>query len=127
MAKQAQWFAKLTKGMERDPRYLAEKAKLTFAAELESILEEKGILRVELARRLGSSPAYVTRILRADFNLTIATMMKIAAALGAAVSLHLRPARVAFVPKARRTRPVTGSARANARNSLLRTARSRRG
>lgn len=55
------------------------------------MMEEQGVTRAELARRLGASPAYVTQLFRALFNPTLLTLAKVADALGTRVSLHLHP------------------------------------
>jgi plasmid maintenance system antidote protein VapI len=77
--------------IERDPRFLAEELKLAFADELARLLEARGLKRTELAAKLGTNRGYVTRVLNTDYNLTIETMVRIADALGACVSLHLHP------------------------------------
>ena len=75
--------------VENDPAYLTEGVKLAFAEELCRLMEQSGISRAELAERIGSSRAYITRILRTDYNLTVETMVKLATALGARVTLGL--------------------------------------
>ncbi len=60
-----------------------------FTEELCRLMEEQKVSRTELARRLGTSPAYVTKILRGNANFTLATMGKLARALGAEVRLRL--------------------------------------
>jgi transcriptional regulator with XRE-family HTH domain len=52
-------------------------------------MERLGVSRSELARRLGTSPAYVTKILRGDTNFTLSSLAKIAEALGSRVELRL--------------------------------------
>ncbi|MEM7356626.1 MAG: helix-turn-helix transcriptional regulator [Acidobacteriota bacterium] len=54
-------------------------------------MEKQEISRTELARRLGTSPAYVTKILRGNANFTLATMVKLARALGCELRLQLVP------------------------------------
>jgi len=44
-------------------------------------MERAGISRTELARRLGTSPVYITKALRGDVNFTIKTMVRLALAL----------------------------------------------
>jgi transcriptional regulator with XRE-family HTH domain len=61
-----------------------------FTAEILAVMEQRGISRSELARRLGASPAYVTKILRGDANFTLASLAKLAAALGAELEIGLR-------------------------------------
>lgn len=53
-------------------------------------MESEGMSRSELARRLGTSPAYITKILRGDGNFTIATMVRLARALGMELKIELR-------------------------------------
>ena len=69
--------------------YWAEGLKLEFAEAVGRLMEEKNMTRAELARKLGTSPAYVTRILRWTANLTLVSMAKIALALDARVSLGI--------------------------------------
>ena len=45
-------------------------------------MQENKISRVELAKRLGSSPAYITKVLRGDINFTVETMVRLAKAVG---------------------------------------------
>lgn len=52
-------------------------------------MEQEGISRAELARRLGTSPAYVTKILRGNANFTLASMVKLARALDAELAVGL--------------------------------------
>jgi transcriptional regulator with XRE-family HTH domain len=91
----AEWFQERTRGLDNDPEYLLEEVKLAFAEELCRLLEEQGISRTQLAERLGTSRAYVTRILRTDYNLTAETMVKVALALDARVTLSLQSRRTA--------------------------------
>jgi plasmid maintenance system antidote protein VapI len=60
------------------------------------LMEKQGVSRAELARRLGTSRAYVTKLLGGNANFTLETMTKVAMALGAVVHVHvaLRDARV---------------------------------
>lgn len=99
MTKQAEWFAELARKFENDPEYRVDELKLAFAEELTQMLDQRGIHQAELARRLGTSRAYITRIMKLNFNLTIETMAKIAIALDADLSIHLR-ARPAPNPRA---------------------------
>jgi transcriptional regulator with XRE-family HTH domain len=59
------------------------------------LMEEKQISRAELARRLGTSRAYVTKLLDGNANFTLATMVKLAMALDGALHLHIADRRAA--------------------------------
>lgn len=87
----AAWYEEMRKGFDNDPEYWAEGLKLDFAEEVGRLMEEQNVSRAELARRLGTSPAYVTKILHWTANLTLASMSKIALAFGSRVHLSLAP------------------------------------
>jgi len=89
MMEAAKWFQEMVARHEQDPRYWAEGLKLEFAEQVGRLLEEQKMSRAELARRLGTSPAYVTKILHWTANLTLESMAKIALALDARVSLEI--------------------------------------
>jgi transcriptional regulator with XRE-family HTH domain len=61
--------------------------------------------RVELARRLGASPAYVTKILRGKVNFTLATMVRLSRAVGG--ELHVQLGTVTAAKRARSARNAT--------------------
>lgn len=60
-----------------------------FAEDIWRLMEEQKVSRAELARRLGTSRAYVTKLLGGNANFTLYTMTKVAMALGAAVHVHV--------------------------------------
>jgi antitoxin component HigA of HigAB toxin-antitoxin module len=72
--------------------YAADQLKLDFAVDLERRMEQMGISRADLARRLQTSAAAVTMALRGDANLTIERMVRMARALDATVHIHVAPA-----------------------------------
>jgi len=80
---------------EASPDYWNAVAAHEFVRELERRLEEQGISRAELARRLGSSKAYVTKVLSADANFTLATMNRLAAAVGGTVHFRIEDRKAA--------------------------------
>jgi len=104
----AAWYEGMRKEFDNDPEYWAEGLKLDFAEEVGRLMEEQNVSRAELARRLGTSPAYVTKILRWTANLTLVSMSRIALALGSRVHLSLTPksapsgSGAAMVPATRR-------------------------
>jgi transcriptional regulator with XRE-family HTH domain len=74
-----------------DPQYWADRAILRVAEEVFLALERCGITRAELARRLGTSPAYVTKVLRGNANFTIETLARLAHALDGEFKFHIAP------------------------------------
>jgi transcriptional regulator with XRE-family HTH domain len=91
MTKKAPWYQDLTERLEKDPKYWVESMRFDFVEEIERMMEEQGVTRAELARRLDASPAYVTQLFRSMFNPTLLTLAKVALALDGRVSLHLHP------------------------------------
>ncbi len=71
--------------------YKAEMAVMEITEEIVRRMDELGITKSELARRIGSSPAYVTKILRGDTNFTFDTMVKLGTALDCEFRCHLQP------------------------------------
>jgi len=86
-------FKELLEGARRDPEYHKELAILEFTEEVTRVMQEQGVSRTELGRRIGSSQAYISRMLNGGANFTLATMTKVAMALGMELKVHLAPAR----------------------------------
>jgi transcriptional regulator with XRE-family HTH domain len=55
-------------------------------------MQEQGVSGTELGRRIGSSQAYISRVLNGGANFTLATMTKLAMGLGMELKMHLAPA-----------------------------------
>lgn len=66
-----------------------EEAKLDFALDLVRLIEASGLTQQELAEKAGVKAPYISRVLRGDENLTIASMVKIANAAEAKLNIHL--------------------------------------
>jgi plasmid maintenance system antidote protein VapI len=60
-----------------------------FSEDIWRLMEEQKVSRAELARRLGTSRAYVTKLLGGNANFTLHTMTKVAMALGATIHVHV--------------------------------------
>lgn len=67
--------------------YWAEAAKMDFADNLYSRMEEQNITRADLARRLDVSGAYITKILGGTINFSIESMTKLAFAFGSRIDI----------------------------------------
>ena len=107
--KQLEWYESLLN--EED--FYIEDAKNKFALDVEKKMSRARVKRVELAEKLGNTPAYITKVLRGDANVTIATMVKVSRALGCDLHFHMVPHRdnVDWIPKitARNTKAKTGA------------------
>ena len=64
---------------------------LDFTEGLHKIMEANGVTRSDLARRLGVSPAYITKVLRGNVNFTVDSMVRLVRAAGGEVSIHIAP------------------------------------
>lgn len=87
----ARSFRQLYEQAERDPAYWTELAILEVAEEIYTAMQRAGVSRAELARRLGTSPAYVTKILRGSANFTLESLARLAHALGGEFKFHIAP------------------------------------
>ena len=94
-SKNLERYRELFRRAEASPDYWNAVAAYEFVRELERRLEEQGVSRAELARRLGSSKAYVTKVLSADANFTLATMNRLAAAVGGTVHVRIEDRKTA--------------------------------
>src|SRR5436305_12498574 len=89
-------FPELFEQAERHDDYWVAGAILEFTEGVVREMERQGVTRTELARRLGATPAYVTKILRGKANFTLETMVRLARALD--VRLHVQLAAEAGQP-----------------------------
>lgn len=85
-------FHELYQEAEQAEAFWVAGAILELTEEVVRRMGEQGVSRSELARRLGTSPAYVTKLLRGNANLTLATMVRLARALESELHCHLTPA-----------------------------------
>jgi len=72
----------LEKQLKNDVEYIYEKLKFDISENLARLMKQKGITKKELARRMGVSPAYVTKIFSAE-NISLKTIAKVLSALEA--------------------------------------------
>jgi transcriptional regulator with XRE-family HTH domain len=89
-------YRQLLDRAESSPDYWREAAVIQFTEGLCRRMEEKKISKAELARRMGTSRAYITRLLGGEPNFTLGTMVKLALAVDG--SLEVRIADKGVVP-----------------------------
>lgn len=83
-------FKERAEAARKTTGYNVQSAILDFTEDLVSRMEAAGVSKSELAARLGTSPAYVTKILRGQSNFTLESMVKVAGAVGADLRIHLQ-------------------------------------
>ena len=69
--------------------YWVEAAKLDFAMTLERQIRLAGLSYATLAKKIGTSAAYISKIFRGDTNMTIETMVKMSRASGARLKIEI--------------------------------------
>ena len=71
-------FKKLLNNAKGQDSYWVERAKINYSIAFNRFFEKKGITQSELAKNIGTSSAYITKVFRGDTNFTIETMVKLA-------------------------------------------------
>lgn len=84
-------FTTFAERARREDAYWSEKVIKSFVNDLLHALDTGKLSRAEFARRLSTSSAYVTKVLRGDVNFTVDTMVKLARATEMMLHLHLAP------------------------------------
>lgn len=69
--------------------YWMESAKLDFAMKLEKQMKLAGLSYANLAKKIGTSAAYISKTFRGDTNMTIETMVKLSRATGARLNIEI--------------------------------------
>ncbi len=69
--------------------YWVEKAKLDFSMSLERQLRQAKMNYAALAKKIGTSAVYITKIFRGDSNVTIESMVKLARATGGELDIQI--------------------------------------
>lgn len=82
-------FKSLIDQAKKRDSYWVGKAIHDFTEELVALMELRGVNKAELARRIDTSPAYVTKVLRGDTNFTIESMVRMVRSLDGDFSLHI--------------------------------------
>ncbi|MFU8780732.1 MAG: helix-turn-helix domain-containing protein [Kiritimatiellia bacterium] len=84
-------FASFFDTAEQTHEYWAERSFLDFTENIIEQMNHQNVTRTELARRLGASTPYVTKILKGETNFTLDSMVKLARAVGCELKTHLQP------------------------------------
>ena len=71
------------------PDYWAAKTTMDFAMGLDHLMKEKNISKADLARNIGTTPAYITKVMRGNENFTVETMWKLALGVGGQIILSV--------------------------------------
>lgn len=69
--------------------YKEEKLFLEITERIVALMDEGKVSKAELARRLGCTPAYITKLLSGSTNFTVSTLLRISDALNAELNVSL--------------------------------------
>ncbi|MFV0387487.1 MAG: transcriptional regulator [Pyrinomonadaceae bacterium] len=86
----AERFAAMSERLKKDGSFQIEEAKVEISEQVFVLMEDKGISEAELARRLGTSRAYVNKVLQGSTNFTIESLVKIGLALDCELKLEFQ-------------------------------------
>lgn len=84
-------FEELFGNPESDPDLIAASRALDIAKNVEETMERNEMTRAELAKSIGHSRSYVTKVLMGDANFTLKTLAKLASALECKLNVSITP------------------------------------
>lgn len=92
-------FAQIFADARKRDSFWVEGAIIEFTADLERLMKRQGITNTELAERIGTSTAYITKVFRGNANFTLQTMVKLSRALDGNLHVHVveKDARVRWI------------------------------
>ena len=76
-------FDRMIQELQDDAEFLTEEMAFDCVNEICRLMKDTGVTAAELARRIGKSRAYVSRVLHCNPNMTIRSLVVLAHALGA--------------------------------------------
>jgi len=79
----------LDQARQADDYWIAD-AQVSFTESLHDLMERRQVSKSELARRIDSSPAYITKVMRGSTNFTLASMVRLVRALGGKLQIEVR-------------------------------------
>ncbi|MCM3903734.1 MAG: helix-turn-helix domain-containing protein [Pyrinomonadaceae bacterium] len=82
-------FADLLQSVEQSDRFQIDALKVEISEQIYRAMNRQRISNAELARRLGKSRAYVTKLLRGTTNFTLESLVRIGRALSNEVQISL--------------------------------------
>lgn len=80
---------KLKEKFRNSEEYWFESAKLEFVRSLNQRVRRLNLKNKDLAERTESTPAYISKVMRGDANLTIESMVKLVRATGGCLHFHI--------------------------------------
>jgi len=75
-------FKELFEEARKSEEYWIAYAKLDFTEDLYRLMEERGMKKADLAKKIGKSSAYITKVFKGNANFTLETMVRLVRVLG---------------------------------------------
>jgi transcriptional regulator with XRE-family HTH domain len=91
MAETEKWFKEKLEEFKDDADFYAEQLILDLTERIVAVMKEMHLNRSDLAKRLGVSKAFVTKLLNGNPNMTLKTMASLAKSLGCLINIDLCP------------------------------------
>jgi transcriptional regulator with XRE-family HTH domain len=82
-------FSELLKKYQNDAEYIAEGIMIDITEQIVNRMEEGHMTRIDLARKLKCSSAYITKLLKGSQNMTIKKLVDVGLALGCKIDFAL--------------------------------------
>ena len=82
-------YGRLVSRLMQSVDYWAQAAMRRFVSDINRRLNEQNMTRAQLAEKLGTTPAYITKVMRGDVNFTLETMTKLAIAVGGKLQVSI--------------------------------------
>lgn len=102
-------FADLLQRAQQSDTFQIDRLKVEISERIYAAMKQQGTSNAELARRLGKSRAYVTKLLRGTTNFTLESLVRIGWALSCEVEFELLPkarrAKAPQLPSSKRSTP----------------------
>lgn len=104
--KAVEWARRESNEARERLSFRVEKDALDFTEQVWRLMERQGMNKADLAKRLGTSRAYITKVMSGvcNQNLTVKTMERFVMALNAKIEIKVEPEAVFFSNKAHFTR-----------------------
>jgi len=94
-----EWYQKTLEEVRDTLEYELEGVLIELTEQIVRHMEREGINRSQLAKKLGVSSAYITKLLSGHPNMTLETVVKVARALKCEVYLSLESRHILFMPQ----------------------------
>ena len=105
----AKRFADLLQKAEQSDKFQIDALKVEISEQIYLAMNQQGISNADLARQLGKSRAYVTKVLRGTTNFTLESLVRIGRALSNEVKISLvtKPTAIAKTKRTKKRPQIT--------------------